>query len=491
MPSDLEKAHLETADTGPVNPEAAPEEKPTPEAITPTPEQQDKIEKNLSVLEKLGGVWEKKGELLKIAEPVKSFGKYLNEHPKTRLGIGLGFGAMAIATGGATLLASGAWRAASSVGTFVAIEEWLRRDYEKATGEERTKTRAVFHTGAALAIAVFFGSGLASQTAQNVFGLFGGEEIKTIKDGVRQSVSGIIGGEQTTEAAQTVAPEAAALPEYAVEKGDNLYKILRANFSGIGELDGGKQTNAIENILKEIRKNPAEYGISSGDADSLATGDKINIQKIAEILSEKKIGGEGIMEHAQNLSEETVKNIESYVPPPQELGELEEIPPETEPTPQHIRENWADITPEKLEQMKQEYDAPGNATLEEISQMNAISHFENPEAVANMASIDPADKETLNIARESFYRNLDDLYGESSWFGFSKIAGVNSEAWQMLKNQSVVSIMDVENAEGNVAKLQGWMENLIRDANIRPEGLETADNFVKRALFAVSKTGAV
>jgi len=496
--SDLEKMYLGTQGAEPFTPELKPEAEAAPvtphEVVPPTPEQQAEIEKRLSVLEKLGEVWEKKGELLKIPDPVRKFGEYVNEHPKTRLGIGLGFGALAIATGGATFLASGAWRAVAGTGTFVAVEEWLRRDYEKATGEERSRGRAAFHTGAALAIAVLLGSSpyLVSAGTDLIEKISGGsipQEVAAAGKG--PEASGKISGVITAQA------EMAVLPDYAVEKGDNLYKILRANFSEISRLEGGRQTNAIENIIEEIRKTPAEYGISSGNANTLSAGDKINMQKIAEILSEKKIGTGGIIEHAQNLSEETVKNIESYVPPTEEASLLtednDEIPPETgtEPVPQHIKEKWGEMTPEKIEGMKQEYNPPGSLTLEEISERNAIASFETPDREGVVTNISPADQVTLKIARESFYGKLDEFYGESSWFGFSKIPGAESETWKIFKDQSAVSIMDVEKPDENLAKLKGWIETLMIDAKMHPDGAESTDHFVKRALFAVSRTRGV
>ena len=101
-----------------------------------------------------------------------------------------------------------------------------------------------------------------------------------------------------------------------VQAGDNMYKILEREFhiSDHVETKGG-QYNAIENILSQMRANPAEYGISSGDLNNLKIGETIDIAKIGAIVETYKVGGEGIYDHANGLPAKIVESIENYMPP--------------------------------------------------------------------------------------------------------------------------------------------------------------------------------
>ncbi len=108
--------------------------------------------------------------------------------------------------------------------------------------------------------------------------------------------------------------EISPLPTYEVKSGDTLYSILKTQFPEIQELSGGRQVNAIENILAEMEKNPTEYGVTSGDLDKINPGENINIEKIHEIIEQERIGGENIIDHAKNLPLETAENIESHEP---------------------------------------------------------------------------------------------------------------------------------------------------------------------------------
>jgi hypothetical protein len=138
---------------------------------------------------------------------------------------------------------------------------------------------------------------------------------------VVQGAAGVAGEAAAVGAAaaalENAAPEGAIFEHTSVtvESGDTMYSILEDEFNISDKLtEEGRQYNAIENILAQIKANPAEYGIVSGDVNNLNVGDKINIEKIADIVANHKIAGQGIFEHAQGLPPAVVTGIENYMP---------------------------------------------------------------------------------------------------------------------------------------------------------------------------------
>ncbi|MBI5005079.1 MAG: hypothetical protein HZC03_00485 [Candidatus Lloydbacteria bacterium] len=112
--------------------------------------------------------------------------------------------------------------------------------------------------------------------------------------------------EKVAEAASATATEAT----HTVVSGENLHNII-GSMKELSELDGGRKENAIANLIAHIQKNPAEYGVVSGDVNRLAVGDYINMEKIHAALGETKIGGESIIEHAKHLTSEQVASVEA------------------------------------------------------------------------------------------------------------------------------------------------------------------------------------
>jgi hypothetical protein len=96
------------------------------------------------------------------------------------------------------------------------------------------------------------------------------------------------------------------------KKGETLYQIIRENFPEIKSFSGGRQANIIETILTQIKDDPHAVGITSNDVNQIAVGDEINLDKIKEILKSKEIGGENLIDHAKNLSDKVVADIETY-----------------------------------------------------------------------------------------------------------------------------------------------------------------------------------
>ncbi len=147
--------------------------------------------------------------------------------------------------------------------------------------------------------------------------------------------------ESEVDGKEVITDAQAKLGEYTVEKGDNLWDILRESMPEIKELEGkGMKRNVIANLIKEIEGNPKEYGIESGKVGSLKVGDKINMDKIHELLKNSTIKGEGLIDHAEGLSSETIERIEGWKPDT-EIPKIKVIPDQTH--------EYVSQTPEYLE----------------------------------------------------------------------------------------------------------------------------------------------
>ncbi len=108
------------------------------------------------------------------------------------------------------------------------------------------------------------------------------------------------------------------LPEYSIKSGDNLWKILKSKIPEIEKLERpGMKDNAVANLIKEIEKDPKSYGISSDNVDNLKIGDNLNMDKIHELLDEKTIKGEKLIDHAKGLNKEALDKIEAYKATPE------------------------------------------------------------------------------------------------------------------------------------------------------------------------------
>lgn len=128
------------------------------------------------------------------------------------------------------------------------------------------------------------------------------------------------------------------LENHKVKSGETLWKILKGNIPEIEKLGrSGMKDNVIANLIEEIKKSPQDYGITSGEINTLKIGDNINLEKIQDLLESKKIGGESLIKHTEELGEETLKNIEDYkkpTPTPQAPVTTEGASPEVSSVPE-------------------------------------------------------------------------------------------------------------------------------------------------------------
>ncbi len=107
-----------------------------------------------------------------------------------------------------------------------------------------------------------------------------------------------------------------------VKSGDTLWGIV----GGMKEIEGlsdEAKKNVIANIIAVIEKNPEEYGFDAGqNIEELNIGQELNIGKFKDVLENEKINGEGLVEHAKNI---TVNNNDEV------FEQAEEISPESQP----------------------------------------------------------------------------------------------------------------------------------------------------------------
>ena len=102
-----------------------------------------------------------------------------------------------------------------------------------------------------------------------------------------------------------------------VKSGDSVWKIVDKQLEGRGYFKGlagspeeimAKKTYIIDAIKDEIAKDPKGFGITSGDADKIIAGEKINLSSFFEKnASNVKLGQ--IMERAQEISKEDIASI--------------------------------------------------------------------------------------------------------------------------------------------------------------------------------------
>lgn len=136
-------------------------------------------------------------------------------------------------------------------------------------------------------------------THEQIAGILGGPKGAVVPGDAGESVLGTLAQE----------PPGAELPEYHIVAGDNFTKIVKANIPEFKDLSPYGQENAIQNLLKSLSPDErAAIGLGS-DPNKLAVGDSLDLNKVLELLHEKKIGGEDLLERAAHLSGPLPTNV--------------------------------------------------------------------------------------------------------------------------------------------------------------------------------------
>ncbi len=457
---------------------------------------------------------EKEAEEKGLLGPIRAIGKWMGaKDPKTRLAIGLALTAAALTAGTASagvgaVIGAGAlgWRALGGTALFVGVEKSLidrtKKKYERE-GKKLKAWRKTMLTGEALAFSVLLGGGLLGQGAHNVMEFFNPSPV--LAETVTQVAKTRGVGAPAETAAENIAEE--IVSEHTVSKGENLYSIIKANFPEIRGLSGGQQTNAIENILADIKNNPGLYGIQSEDVNKLAVGDKINLNKIQEVLSTKTIGGENIIEHAQNLSAETLKNIEAYVPP-ETVAQESTVSGVVDPYEGLARETIkdsggvveVDITGENEGPNNEEGSSDQSQTNTGEARQNAaetnfpnkdkiLDYIDDPKRASLDKNFDRHDIMAVENARAVYHGKLDEVFGKKGFLGFGGTSGIDSPEWKTLGNKPINSLFLKVPATEATQKLGNLISSLAKESGIIPNPQETSENFIKKSVLALVKAG--
>ena len=93
-----------------------------------------------------------------------------------------------------------------------------------------------------------------------------------------------------------------AVQTYTVRAGDNFTNILKANVAELKGLPTSAQENAVQNLLKRLSPEELKEVGLDGDPNKLAVGQTIDLNRVAQFLHGKKVGGITIIERAGQLA---------------------------------------------------------------------------------------------------------------------------------------------------------------------------------------------
>lgn len=242
---------------------------------------------------------------------------------------------------------------------------------------------------------------------------------------------------------------------HTIASGENLHNLI-GGMKELSELDGGRKENAIANILEQINKNPAEYGVASGDVNRLAIGDQIDMEKIHQAIEHTKIGSESVIEHAKHLTTEQVAHIESPRPPSEEFES-------------HLDKSVSELekTHAKIPPLFEELDKVGQpATSAHPAGLNVLDI--NDHAISGMSAA-----EVLPVAAQ---RHIESIFGvgerelgDTDWGRFQ-----SEDAEDFLDDFS----LDTDSPE---EKLRAYLNDIISGTKIKPSIGETILEYIKRA----------
>lgn len=264
---------------------------------------------------------EKMGLGTKVAKGLEAWGK---ANPKLRLALGLTLAAASVATG--TVAFSMIGKALSAT-TFAANRLSNRMRNAKEQGKELNMAKeAVISILVGLGAAA--GASFAFQELGSLFE-FAKENAGHAYDGAKEymfgqtdSVAGAtepvasINTPEEIGATEPAVPsvEQAVLPDYTVQPGDNLTKVIMEkvmpSIDGADNLTSFQKENMIQNMLKYAAANPADpdFAFINGqfiaDPNLIHPGDSIDLDKLKMVLNDSrfgKFGGDTLLEHAVKL----------------------------------------------------------------------------------------------------------------------------------------------------------------------------------------------
>lgn len=440
-----------------------------------------------------------------VLEQARAVGSWYQRQPlKWKLLAGVALLGGAFATGGTGLSGAAfvsalfARRAMAGLGTFVVIESLGRAWVEKKewSEEEKERGRRVATAAGVVAGALLGGAAktifdyLDTKTPLTVSTSHelrpstpSSDEARALYDESQKDIERVLplpnveGGEAAQEPASENAEAFESL--YEARAGDTLWSILREKISPIHDLDDrAKQSNAIANLLREIKKDPEAYGITSGNVDSLSPGDHVDLEKVRYLLSDAKISANGnsydIVSRANALSPDEVEHIRAN--DEKIAGWSREHPgvPITENVAEEIIRGSTEALGDTSEDAEPLADAPEQLSVEEIG----------------------------HRADETLRADLQTMFGSKGLFGYGFLAtsGERSADWLDFKGRPVSEVLsktfDTPSAAETlhevgmdsphrVAKMKEYLNLVIEKSGERPERGETVEQFLSRSLRTI------
>lgn len=444
-----------------------------------------------------------------VLEQARAVGSWYQRQPlKWKVLAGAALLGGAFATGGAGLSGAAfmsalfARRAMAGLGTFVIVESLGRAWVEKKEWSAEKKERG---RRAATAAGVVAGA-LLGGAAKTIFDYLDAKPALTVSVSPELRPSALSSDEARSLYAESQkdiermmplpsGEEEAAAPElaskntvafeglYETRAGDTLWSLIREKISPIHDLDDrAKQSNAIANLLREIKKDPEAYGIASGNVDSLSPGDRIDLEKIRHLLRDTKISANG-------TSYDIVSRANALAP-----DELE-----------RIRENDAHI-----EDWKREH--PGVPVTEDTAEEIVRGSAETAEILSDADTdaepgIDAPERlsaeEVAVRAEETLRADLQTMFGSQGLFGYGFLAtsGERSADWLDFKGRPASEVLGKAfntpraaddslhevgmDSPRQVAKMKEYLSLVMEKSGEKPERGEAVEGFLDRALRAI------
>lgn len=300
-------------------------------------------------------------------------------------------------------------------------------------------------------------------------------------------------------------PVAAEAQPVTVERGDTTWDFIEERLESnekFQSLDDGQKDYVIDTFKDELEKLSSDevktqLGISSGDIDELAIGDKVNVDRLMGASDDWAQAFEG----AERLTPEEIQHIEEYV----HTGNVAEVAtPEVAPAGpgaavQDIVGHEELVTPaEPLPQgglQTIEVGPPADAAAVEVAAQEAAQGgVPVHEAIAAAPERALSDWEQWKdvAAYNSLVDRIYDIYGPE---------GANSSEWQQWKDIDAFKVIRLEKSrlgdlDSAPAKLWGHLQRLRSETGLTPKtgGLfsrpESVEDFLVRATKKLVKLQA-
>lgn len=326
------------------------------------------------------------------------------------------------------------------------------------------------------------------------------EEMAGVSDSIMTPGNELVGHAATAEAVSSImtpeneivghAADKIVEASYAVHSGDNLWNIIKEKIPEIQTLDGeGRQSNAIANIIEQIKKDPESFGITSGNVDTLSTGDTIDLEKVRGVLDTTKISVGGheasIIERARGLTDiETSHIMENNA----KISAWHTAHPDTL------------LTTETVDKILSGHDVSTTTGVEHSSTIDTAEKYANVRK--DMESIEATSMKTTEILRA----DVQTMFGSKGFFGYGFL-GTNGERsidWLDLKGRTVDEVLSKKfvgvpaGEEGAVQKfgidsfsavdkMREYIYMLVEKAGAGtiPEPNESVEHFSKRAISVI------